>query len=150
MTSSPEPSAPAGYVAYDRPSPYLDLIGPLFQDATDPARVALRIDHRHTNSRGFLHAGVLVAVADVVMGHTARRAAPPGTRLVTASLTTDFPGSAQSGDWVCGTAAARRVGRRLAFTSCEFTVVDRSVLTATGVFAVATPRPTDDTTTTTT
>jgi len=64
--------------------------------------VGLRIDERHTNARGFLHAGVLVAVADVVMGHIAHRAGPPDACLVTASLTTDFPGSAQLDDWVTG------------------------------------------------
>ncbi len=129
-------STPDGYVTFAHPSRYLELIGPLYQAADDPACVALRIDERHTNSRGFLHAGVLVAVADVVMGHTAHRAAPPDTGLVTASLTTEFPGSAQLGEWVHGTATARRVGRRLAFTGAEFTVDDRLVLTASGVFAV--------------
>ncbi len=61
----------------------------------NPAVVGLRIDGRRTNARGFLHPGVLLAVADMLMGHTAHRASPPGTGLVTASLTTDFPGSAQ-------------------------------------------------------
>lgn len=82
-------SAPDGYVIFAHPSRYLELIGPLYQAADDPACVALRIDERHTSSRGFRHAGVLVAVADVVMGHTAHRAAPPDTGLVTASLTTE-------------------------------------------------------------
>lgn len=131
------PPAPAGYVAFQHPSPYLELIGPLYQARDSPAQVALYIDQRHTNSRGLLHAGVLVAVADVVMGHTARRAAPPGTRLVTASLVTDFLNSARPGDWVHGMATTRRAGRRLAFTSAEFTVADRLILTASAVFAVA-------------
>ncbi len=90
-------STPTGYVAYSHPSRYLELIGPLFERVDDPTVVGLRIDERHTNSRGFLHAGVLVAVADVLMGHTAHRDAPPGAGLVTASLTTDFPGSARPG-----------------------------------------------------
>ena len=131
-------SAPDGFVLYHRPSPYLELIGPLYEQADDPAVVGLRIDERHTNARGFLHAGVLVAVADVVMGHTAHRVARPATSLVTASLTTDFPGSAQVGDWVMGSATVRRVGRRLAFASCEFTANDQLVLAASGVFATVT------------
>jgi len=102
---------------------------------SEPAVVGLRIDERHTNARGFLHAGVLVAVADVLMGHTAHRASPPGTGLVTASLTTDFPGSAQLGDWVTGAASVRRIGRKLAVTSCEFIANGRLVLSASGVFA---------------
>lgn len=136
-------STPDGFVPYSRPSRYLELIGPLYEQAGDPAVVGLRIDARHTNARGFLHAGVLVAVADIVMGHTASRAAPSETRLVTASLTTDFPGSAQVGDWVTGTASLRRVGRRIAFTGCEFSANERLVLTASGVFATVPTTGTD-------
>lgn len=127
--------APDGFVAYSHPSRYLELIGPLYEQENDPTVVGLRIDERHSNARGFLHAGVLVAVADVLMGHTARSAAPAGTGLVTASLTTDFPGSAQVGDWVTGRATIRRVGGRLAFTACEFHTVERLVPTASAVFA---------------
>jgi len=137
-------STPDGFTPYARSSRYLDLIGPLYEAVGDPAVVGLGIDDRHTNARGFLHAGVLVAVADVLMGHTAHRASPPGTALVTVSLTTDFPGSAQLGDWVTGAATVRRVGRRLAFTTCEFTANGRLVLAASGVFATTHERtPTD-------
>ena len=99
--------------------------------------VRLQVDDRHTNARGFLHAGVLVAVADVLMGHTAHRAGPPEVALVTVSLTTDFPGSAQCGDWVDGHAEVVRRGRHLAFTRCQFTTDHRLVLSASGVFATA-------------
>ena len=57
------------------------------------------------------------------------------TRLVTVSLTTDFIGRAQLGEWVRGQATVHRCGRRLAFASCEFHVDDRLVLTSTGIFA---------------
>ena len=58
-------------------------------------------------------------------------------------MTTEFPGSAELGEWVTGSAAARRVGRRLAFTSCEFRADDRLVLLASGVFAVSARRRPD-------
>ena len=99
--------------------------------------VRLHVDERHTNARGFLHAGVLVAVADVLMGHTAHRTGPPEAALVTVSLTNDFPGSAQYGDWVDGHAEVVRRGRHLAFTRCQFTTDHRLVLSASGVFATA-------------
>ena len=81
-------NAPAGFVPYSRPSRYLELIGPVFQSATDAATVGLMLDERHGNARGFAHAGVPVALADTLMGHTAQRAGPPDTRLVTVSLST--------------------------------------------------------------
>jgi acyl-coenzyme A thioesterase 13 len=133
-------STPAGFVPYHRSSRYLELIGPVFEALDNPSRVGLRIDERHTNARGFLHAGLLVAVADTIMGHAAQRALGPDTRLVTVSLTTDFTSSAQSGDWVEANATVRRSGRRLSFGSCEFSVAGRLLLAASGVFAIE-PRP---------
>lgn len=131
---------PAGFTPYARPSRYLDLIGPVYEATDDPAVVGLLVHDQLTNSRGFLHAGVLVAVADTIMGHTAERAAAEDTRLVTVSMTTEFPGSAQLGQWITGTATVRRLGRRLAFTGCEFRTDDRLVLLASGVFAVTARR----------
>ena len=129
-------STPDGYVPYHRSSRYLELIGPLYEAAHDPSRVGLRIDERHTNARGFLHAGLLVAVADTIMGHTAQRALGPDTRLVTVSLTTDFTSSAHNGDWIEAHATVRRTGRRLSFGASEFTVDGRLLLAASGVFAI--------------
>jgi len=129
---------PTGFTPYARPSRYLDLIGPVYQAADNPAVVGLLVHDQLTNSRGFLHAGVLVAVADTIMGHTAERAAAEDTRLVTVSMTTEFPRSAQFRQWITGTATIRHLGRRLAFTNCEFHTDDRLVLLASGVFAVTT------------
>ena len=123
-----------GFVEYTRSSRYLDLIGPLYERRGDGSVVGLVIDERHTNSRGMLHGGVLVAIADTVMGHTSERAAT-GTRLVTVSLSTDFLGAARLGEWVQGHATVRRSGTRMAFASCAFHVEDRLILTASGVFA---------------
>jgi len=98
--------------------------------------VGLRIDERHTNARGFLHTGLLVAVADTIMGHTAQRALGPDARLVTVSLITDFTSSARAGDWIEAQATVRRAGRRLSFAASEFRVAGRLVLAASGVFAI--------------
>ena len=129
-------SAPSGFVPYHRSSRYLELVGPVYEAADDPSRVGLRIDERHTNARGFLHAGLLVAVADTIMGHTAQRALGPDARLVTVSLTTDFTSSARAGDWIEAQATVRRAGRRLSFAASEFRVAGRLVLAASRVFAI--------------
>lgn len=128
-------TAPPGFVPYEQASPYLDLIGPIFEAEDDPAQVGLWIDDRHSNARGWVHGGLLVAVADTVMGHAARRALDPGTRLITVSVTSDFIGAARAGDWLEARATVRRSGRRLSFASCEFSVRGNLVLTASAVFA---------------
>jgi len=124
---------PDAFIEYTRSSRYLDLIGPLYERRDDGAVVGLFIDERHTNARGMLHGGVLVAIADTVMGHTAERAGTD-TRLVTVSICTDFVAAARLGEWVHGHATVRRSGRRLAFASCNFHVNDRLILSASGVF----------------
>ena len=129
---------PDAFVEYSRSSAYLDLIGPLYEHRSDASTVGLLIDDRHTNSRGMLHGGLLVAIADTVMGHTTERLTT-GTRLLTVSLTTDFVGAARLGEWVRGEATVQRSGRRLSFASCRFHVDDRLILTASGVFATASP-----------
>ena len=129
---------PGSFEPYRRTSRYLDLIGPLLQDRDDPSTVALLTDDRHTNSRGIVHGGLLVAVADTVMGHTAERLSQ-GRRVVTASLTTNFIGAAPGGRWIVGNASVVRVGRRLAFTTCAFRCDDQLILAASGLFSVFDP-----------
>jgi uncharacterized protein (TIGR00369 family) len=124
-----------GFVPYRRTSPYLEMIGPVYESGTDPSVAGLRIDQRHTNSRGFVHAGVLVAVVDTVMGHACERALGDGTRLTTVSITSDFLAPARGGQWLEVIAAVRRSGRRLSFASCGVTTSDgTAVLSASGVF----------------
>ena len=126
---------PASFEPYGRTSRYLDLIGPLLQQRDDPSTVGLLTDERHTNSRGIVHGGLLVAIADTIMGHAAERAGQ-GRRVVTASLTTDFVGAAPGGRWIQATTSVLRTGRRMAFTSCAFHCDERLIIAASGVFTV--------------
>ena len=135
------PAAPDGFIPYRRPSPYLDLIGPVYEAADGPLVLGLWLDGRHTNARGFVHAGLLVALADTLLGHTIART--PGTPpLVTVSLTTDFTGSAHPGSWLEGKAEVRRQGARVAFANASFHVDERLVMAASGIFVgQSAPRP---------
>jgi acyl-coenzyme A thioesterase 13 len=127
------PDAPDGFVPYRRSSPYLDLIGPVYESADGPLALGLWLDERHTNARGFVHAGLLVALADTVLGHTIGRT--PGTPpLVTVSLTTDFTGSAHPGSWLEGSAEVRKQGSRVAFANTSFHADGRLVMAASGIF----------------
>ncbi|HEX4226852.1 MAG TPA: PaaI family thioesterase [Pseudonocardiaceae bacterium] len=128
------PAPPAGFVPYRRTSPYLDLVGPIYESAGDPLRVGLWLREEHANSRGFVHAGLLVALADTVLGHTILRRFPDTPPIVTVSLNTDFTGSARPGTWLHGQAEVKRHGTRVSFANAVFHVADRLVLTASGVF----------------
>jgi uncharacterized protein (TIGR00369 family) len=132
---------PDGFVPVTRRSPFLDVVGPLWvrDGGAGLAPVyGLRIEQRHANGRGGAHGGVLMTMADVVLGYTAAFSQEPPVKLTTASMSIDFAGSAQVGDWIEGRADVQRIGRTLAFVNAYLSVGDRRILRASSVFAVAT------------
>ena len=131
-------TVPDGFEPFFRSSPFLDLVGPLYQRLDDGGLVlALRIEPRHTNRRGLAHGGLLVTLADLVLGYTAGHGPerPPG--LITVNLTVDFAGSARTGDWVEARADVQKVGGSLAFANCYVTVGSTRIVRASAVFKVA-------------
>jgi uncharacterized protein (TIGR00369 family) len=130
-------SPPPGFERHDRTSPFLDLIGPLWsRHGESGLELALAIDERHVNGRGFAHGGVLAALADVALGYAASSAEEPPARLITASLTIDYVGAVRSGQTVIATVDVQRVGRRLAFANCYLHCGDQRVVRASAVFSV--------------
>ncbi len=136
MSTSPPP--PEGFARVERRSPFLDLLGELYVRDEDGRPVyGLRVRPEHANNRGGLHGGVLTTLADLVLGYTTAFASDPPLALTTASLTVDFVGGAAVGDWLEGRAEIVRVGRALAFATCDLTVGERRVARGSGVFAVS-------------
>jgi acyl-coenzyme A thioesterase 13 len=129
---------PSGFEPHARPSPFLDLIGPLWSRRTDAGlEFALVIDERHVNARGSAHGGVLAALADVSLGYATAVSQDPPVRLTTAALTIDFAGAVETGQTVIATVDVQRVGRRLAFANCYLHTNGRRVVRASAVFANA-------------
>jgi acyl-coenzyme A thioesterase PaaI-like protein len=125
-----------GFTPYERSSPFFDLIGPLLSRRGQAGpEFALEIDERHVNNRGFAHAGVLSAVADVVLGYTTAFSQDPPVPLLTTSLTIDFAGRVAPGDMLVATVDVQKVGRRIAFANCYLSVEDRRIARASAVFA---------------
>lgn len=137
---SPEPQPPEGFVAHDRTSPFLDLIGPLWSRRGEAGlELAMGIGQRHLNQRGFAHGGVLAALADVALGYAASESARPPVRLITASLTIDYVGPVRAGQVVIATVDVQRVGRRVAFANCYLHSGDERIARASAVFSAFPP-----------
>ena len=65
---------PAGFAPHDRKSPLTDPWEPLYSRKTDRAVVlGLIAGPAHTNSRGFVHGGLIGALADNAMGLSCAR-----------------------------------------------------------------------------
>lgn len=94
-------SIPEGFVPLPRSSPLLDLLGPIYCRGSGlQLAIGLRADRRHANGRGTLHGGVLATLADVGMGYAMAFSSTPPLPLVTASMTLDYLGAVQLGEWL--------------------------------------------------
>jgi uncharacterized protein (TIGR00369 family) len=135
--SATTPDVPAAFAAIFRSSPFLDSIGPLYSKGSGAALVlGLRVEQKHTNARGTLHGGVLAAIADVALGYSLATSTDPPTRMVTVSLTVDFAGGAQPGDWIETSVDIQKLGTRLAFANAYFHVGAERIARASAVFQV--------------
>jgi acyl-coenzyme A thioesterase PaaI-like protein len=124
------------FVPWEHPSPFLDAFGGFEQSLDNPAQIAFDVSETKVNARGFLHAGVITAIADVAIGHLLAGASSPPTALVTVNLSCDLLGTARLGDRVHGVVEATRIGRRLAAGSAVFST-DRIVARVSGLFMPA-------------
>jgi acyl-coenzyme A thioesterase 13 len=130
---------PAGFTPLFRSSPFLDLLGPIYNQRTDSGLViGLRAEEKHCNARGVVHGGVLSSLADVALGYNSAFAQEPPTPIVTTSLTIDYAGTAKRGDWITIESDVQKVGKSLAFANCYFVVESLRIARASAVFSVIT------------
>src|SRR5258706_3903255 len=103
---------PEGFVRVQRPqpNPFNEVVGP-FYVRRDGKQVSLgvRIEERHTNSRGICHGGFLATLADLALGY-ACAAIGGHSSFVTVSLSLDYAGSAMPGDWVQSEVEVQKTG----------------------------------------
>jgi acyl-coenzyme A thioesterase 13 len=123
----------ATFVAWDRPSPFLDAIGGFRRDPNDPLRLGFTVEGPKVNARGFLHAGTIAAIADVAIGHALASSTDPPIPLVTVNLSCDLLGTAQRGDWIDVEVALTKTGRRLSAGTATFRT-DRPIAVVSALF----------------
>jgi uncharacterized protein (TIGR00369 family) len=133
METLPDP--PEGFARHDRRSPLTDPWEPIWRRDTDTAVIlAVRAGPAHTNSRGFVHGGLITALADNAMGLSCAKQLGDGGRLVTVNLTVDFLGVAQVGQWLSVETGFVRLGGSLAFTQAFVTADGEPCARANAVF----------------
>ncbi len=129
---------PEGFEPLFRSSPFLDLLGPLYNRRIENELVVgFRVLEKHCNARGLVHGGVLSSLADVALGYSTLVSEDKLVPLITASLSIDYAGAASKGDWVEVKTDVQKVGRKMAFANCYFTVESKRIARASAVFSVA-------------
>ncbi len=128
-------SIPPGFERHYRQSPVTDPWEPIYSRKTDEAVIlGLVAEAAHTNSRGFVHGGLISALADNAMGLSCSHRLGGEASLVTVNLTLDFLGSAQIGQWLEFTTAFVKNGGTLSFAQAFVTADGQPCARANGVF----------------
>ncbi len=128
--SSLEPIGMGGFNAY---------VGPLLRDpAKQPGeekRFAFLPEAKHLNGGGNLHGGLLMTLADNVLGFTVHEQTE-GRIASTVTLNTDFLAGGVAGEPVWGRAAITRRTRSLIFVAGDLSQGGKLLLTATGIWKI--------------
>ena len=129
--------APPGFARHDRKSPLTDPWEPLWSRKTgDTVVLAIRAGPAHTNSRGFVHGGLISTLADNAMGLSCARRLGDLASLVTVNLTVDFLGSALTGQWLEFDTVFVKPGGTLCFTQAFVTADGQPCARTDAVFRV--------------
>lgn len=132
-------SLPEGFRRLEGLSPFNALVGPLYErrDARGVS-IGVRLEEKHTNSRGICHGGMLATLADLALGYAL---VGQGDKLsgsfFTVQLSIDYASPARAGDWVESEVEIQQAGSRLAFANCYLVAGGRRIARASAIFARA-------------
>ena len=93
------------------------------------------ITENHLNAAGIAHGGFISAVVDAGAGTAAHRAAG-NNPCVTISLELKFISAVNLGKELIGTTKIQKKTKSMVFLTCELTVEDKIVATASGVWKI--------------
>jgi uncharacterized protein (TIGR00369 family) len=124
-----------GYTPFVPASPFMSVMGPLYQRPGDDATVviALRVVPEHTNMHGMAHGGMLASLADNALGYNVSHAGQHP--IVTVHMSIDYLSSTCPGDWLEAHVSVQKRGKQLSFAECRLLVSGCCVLKASGIFS---------------
>lgn len=144
---------PADFQKLEVVSPFVETNGPLYGKLIDGGAVfGMRVEKQHCNRGNKLHGGMVCTIADIAIGHNIAAAlgndleaqptssndeaasGPPAVPMTTVSMSTDFTGSAQLGDWVEVHVDVHRVGGSLAFANAYLSCNEQRIARVSAIF----------------
>jgi uncharacterized protein (TIGR00369 family) len=134
MTSS---DIPHGFEPLSHKSPLTEPWEPIYAKKTERAVIiGLRLAKPHTNGRGLIHGGLIAALADNAMGYSCAQATNWTTSFVTVSLSVDFVGSAEIGQWCSIESDVIKTGKTICFAQSLIKADGVVIARASGTFRV--------------
>jgi len=127
----------AGWHPRRSQGPFTQIVGPVWakEEGDGQSCYGLLIEERHTNSAGIAHGGMLMTLADHVLGWMVWDAVRP-KRCVTISLNNQFIGAAKPGDFVEMRARIRRQTRSLVFVEGQGSIDGKLMLSSEGIWKI--------------
>jgi acyl-coenzyme A thioesterase PaaI-like protein len=139
MTSA---DIPEGFEPHFRKSPFTDPWEPLYSKRTEKAVImGLRLAKPHTNARGLIQGGLIASLADNAMGYSCAQATGWLSSLVTISLSIDFTGGAEIGQWLSVESDVIRTGSTICFAQSLIKADGIVIARASGTFRVVRKDP---------
>lgn len=130
-------SAPEGFAPHFRQSPVTNPWEPLFSRREgDMVQLGLTIAEAHCNSRGFLHGGVIAALADNAMG-LSYVAAAGSSGAVTVGLQVDYAGTGRIGQWLHIAPRLIKAGKSMGFVDALISADAVVIARASATFRIA-------------
>lgn len=137
LSSEAVAATPDGFEPHFRRSPVTDAWEPLYSRRADGVvEIGFRASSAHANGRGFVHGGLISALADNAMGLSCAEALGDLSSLVTVSLALDFLGAANLGQWVQVEPKLNRLGSTLCFAEALVTADGQPCAKAHATFRV--------------
>jgi uncharacterized protein (TIGR00369 family) len=134
MTSS---DIPEGFDPDLPKSPITDPWEPLYSKRTEQAVVlGLRVAKPHTNAQGLVHGGLIATLADNAMAYSCRQVMGWASWMATISLTVDFVGPAQVGQWLTVESDVIKTGKTICFAQSLIKADDSVIARANATFRV--------------
>ena len=135
------PALPSGFEPQSRRSPLTDPWEPIYSKQTaDAIILGLWLATPHTNARGFVHGGLIAALADKAMGHSCGHKMGGSHSLVTVGMSIDFVSSAQIRQWLTVETEVIKTGTTLCFAQSLIKADDIVIARASATFRVV-PKP---------
>jgi uncharacterized protein (TIGR00369 family) len=129
---------PAGFTILEGLSPFNALVGPLYRRSDEHGiSIGLRLEEKHTNSRGICHGGMLATLADLALGYALAGRGGAAGSFFTVQLSIDYASPAKAGEWVESEVEIQQAGARLAFANCYLVASGRRIARASAIFAAA-------------
>lgn len=128
---------PEGFTPHTRTSPLTEPWEPIYSRTTSQAVIiGLRLAKPHTNSRGIVHGGLIATLADNAMGLSCGLHLKEPGRLLTISLSVDYLGSANVGQWLAVETNFVKAGGSICFAQSLITADGTPCARANATFKV--------------